>query len=370
MANSTRILAVDIGTGTQDILILQAGQEIENAIQLVLPSPTVLVARRIEAATARAEGLLLTGVTMGGGPCAWAATAHLRAGLPVLATPDAARTFDDDLEAVARMGVQIVAEDEAARLTGVCTVRLGDFMPEAISTALAAFGVSTRFDAIALAAFDHGAAPPGYSDRRFRFDFLRNTIGRGDDLRCFAYTPDRLPPSLTRLAALIADVPGDVPAVVMDTGAAAVLGALEDPLVGASASTLLVNIGNFHTLAFHLEAGRIRALFEHHTGEIDRPKLERYLQALADGSLDEQTIFADAGHGALALAPPQTVPGLLAVTGPRRRLLAESSQRPYFAVPHGDMMLCGCFGLLRGVAAALPPFRDMVEAAMGRGSQL
>ncbi len=369
MGDPTRILAIDIGTGTQDILILEAGQEIENAIKLVMPSPTVLVARLIEAATARGEALLLTGATMGGGPCAWAVDAHLRAGLPVFATPDAARTLDDDLEAVARMGVQVVADEDADRMSGTCRVRLGDFMPGAIATALSAFGVSARFDVYALAAFDHGAAPPGYSDRRFRFDFLRGTLGRGDDLRSFAYTPDRLPASLTRLVALTADVPGDVPVVVMDTGAAAVLGALEDPRVRDSSSTLLVNVGNFHTLAFHLEDGRIRALFEHHTGEIDRPKLERYVQALADGSLQGETIFDDRGHGALSLAPPRTVPDLLAVTGPRRRLLAGSPLRPYLAVPHGDMMLCGCFGLLRGVAAALPQYREMVQAALGPGGE-
>src|SRR5579875_1093229 len=117
-----RILAIDIGTGTQDILILEAGQEIENAIQLILPSPTVLVARRIEEATHQRQPLLLTGVTMGGGPCAWAAEAHLRAGLRVYATPEAARTFDDDLQMVTRMGVQVVGAEEAASLQDVAHV--------------------------------------------------------------------------------------------------------------------------------------------------------------------------------------------------------------------------------------------------------
>ncbi len=111
--STRRILAVDIGTGTQDILLLEAGQEIENAIQLILPSPTVLVARQIEAATAERHSLLLTGVTMGGGPCAWAAEAHLKDGLPLFATPDAARTFDDDLAVVAGLGVAIISDDEA-----------------------------------------------------------------------------------------------------------------------------------------------------------------------------------------------------------------------------------------------------------------
>ena len=36
----------------------------------------------------------------------------LRAGLPVYATPDAARTFDDHLENVEAMGIKVVAEDE------------------------------------------------------------------------------------------------------------------------------------------------------------------------------------------------------------------------------------------------------------------
>ena len=39
-----RILAVDVGTGTQDILLWDSSQEVENALQLVMPSPTVLAA--------------------------------------------------------------------------------------------------------------------------------------------------------------------------------------------------------------------------------------------------------------------------------------------------------------------------------------
>lgn len=367
-----RILAVDIGTGTQDILLLEAGQEIENAVQLIIPSPTVLIARRVEAATVAGHSLLLTGVTMGGGPCAWAVEAHLKAGLSVYATPNAARTFDDDLEMVARMGVRVVSEDEASALQVDCTVELRDFMPEAIAGALAAFGLSAQVDLYALAAFDHGAAPPGYSDRRFRFDFLRRTVGHGDDLLSFAYTRETLPAELTRLQALAGSVPSDADVVVMDTGAAAVLGALEDPRVRKERDALLVNIGNFHTLAFHLENGKVRALFEHHTGLLDRSKLEGYLGDLAVGTLREETIFADQGHGALRLAPSSALPArrsdeappFTAVTGPRRKMLTGSVLEPYFAVPHGAMMLCGCFGLLRGAAVAVRGAAPMVAAAL------
>ena len=87
-------------------------------------------------ATAQGAKLLLTGVMMGGGPCAWAAEAHVEAGYPVYATPDAARTFNDDLDEVAQMGVEVVGEDEAAALHDVEQVTMQDFDVEAIRRAV------------------------------------------------------------------------------------------------------------------------------------------------------------------------------------------------------------------------------------------
>ncbi|HSB91387.1 MAG TPA: DUF1786 family protein, partial [Anaerolineales bacterium] len=114
-----QVLTVDIGTGTQDIYLWRRGVSLENGFKLVLPSPTMIVRRQIQEATRRGEGIALTGVTMGGGPCAWAAEAHRRAGLPLYATPEAARTLNDDLDWVVReLGVVLVSEEEAARLTG------------------------------------------------------------------------------------------------------------------------------------------------------------------------------------------------------------------------------------------------------------
>jgi hypothetical protein len=56
---------------------------------------------------------------------------------------------------------------------------------------------------------------------------------------------------------------------------------------------------------------------------------------------------------------------LLAVTGPRRELLRGSALAPYEAVPHGDMMLAGCFGLLRAVAARLPETAGAIAGVLG-----
>jgi uncharacterized protein (DUF1786 family) len=39
------ILTVDIGTGTQDIFLFREGLALENGFKLVMPSPTMMVAR-------------------------------------------------------------------------------------------------------------------------------------------------------------------------------------------------------------------------------------------------------------------------------------------------------------------------------------
>ncbi|TMG34659.1 MAG: hypothetical protein E6H92_12600 [Chloroflexi bacterium] len=180
--------------GTQDILVFEAGTVIENAVQMVMPSPTMLVAARVRQATADRKDLLLTGVTMGGGPGHWAVESHLSAGLRVFATPQAARTFDDDLDRVQAMGIRVVDDGEVARYSSCTHLELRDFYFDAVAQALTAFGVPTEFDALAVAVFDHGAAPAGYSDRRFRFDYLREQVARGARLENFGFwTPLRQP---------------------------------------------------------------------------------------------------------------------------------------------------------------------------------
>ena len=57
-----KILTVDVGTGTQDIFLYNSQLDIENGFKLVVPSPTMMVHRRIKTATQRGETLLLTGV--------------------------------------------------------------------------------------------------------------------------------------------------------------------------------------------------------------------------------------------------------------------------------------------------------------------
>ncbi len=365
-----KILTVDIGTGTQDIFLYDSHLDLENGFKLVAPSPTMIIHRRLKQATRQRQAVLLTGVTMGGGPSQWAAEAHLRLGLPVYATPAAARSFNDDLQAVQAMGIQVVSEDEAQRLPeSVLRFELRDFDFTAIVRAFDQFGVSLDgLAAIAVAVFDHGDSPPEISDRQFRFDYLDRRIRAENRLSAFAYLAGDIPPIMTRLQAVAQSVHLDVSRgisqlqdlslVVMDTAPAAILGATFDPQVSARSRLLVANVGNFHTLAFRLGPSGIEGLFEHHTGLLDLPRLEQLLRALADGSLKHADVFDHHGHGALIYHPeplPLDQTGFaMVVTGPRRNRLRGSSLRPYFAVPFGDMMISGCFGLLAAVADRLP----------------
>ncbi len=335
-----RILAVDVGTGTQDVLLFDTDQEPENALKMVMPSPTRQLARAIRAATRAGDDLLLTGVTMGGGPCTWAADDHLAAGYRVFATPDAARTFNDDLDEVAGMGVEVVSRDEAAALTGVRRLRMVDFDYEALARAFAAFDVDLDGVAVlAVAVFDHGHAPPGYSDRLFRFEYLAERIRAGGGLAGFAFGRDEsrghssgIPASMTRLQAAAATAPADRPLVVMDTAPAAVLGALEDPHVRTRREALVANVGNMHTLAFHLRmANRVRTiagLFEHHTGKLSQVHLEELLSQLAAGTLSHEVLFAEHGHGALVLDDAPAPLDFVALTGPRRDCWPAQNSTP------------------------------------------
>jgi uncharacterized protein (DUF1786 family) len=360
---SPRILAVDIGTGTQDILVFEAGTLVENAVQLIMPSPTALLADRIKRATGEGADLLLTGVTMGGGPDHWAVEAHLRQGLRVFATPEAARTFDDDLNRVESMGVRVVDGKDGP--AGARRMEMRDFYWPELRQALSAFGVSTDFDAVAVAVFDHGAAPPGVSDRLFRFDYLREQVERGSGLEGFGFLAKEIPARMTRMQAVADSWDGSAPLFLMDTGPAAVLGALEDSQVASQQTLTVVNLGNFHTIAALLDRRRIVGLLEHHTGELSMESLESYLEKLASGTLSNREVFDDMGHGALELGPPPREPQIIAVTGPRRGLLNGSPLQPHFAVPHGDMMLAGCFGLLRALALRLPDYRGAIDAQLG-----
>lgn len=386
-----KILTVDIGTGTQDIFLCDSRLDIENGFKLVLPSPTMMIHRRVRQALQTRTPLLLSGHQMGGGPSAWAIEEAARAGIPVYMTPSAATTLNDELEKVEALGIKIVSDHEANGLPSTLhRLELRDFDFPAISKTFEDYGVSLNdLAAIAVAVFDHGNAPAGVSDRQFRFDYLDERIRTRNSLSAFAYLSDDIPKIMTRLQS-VADSAGQLPCplVVMDTAPAAVLGADFDPVVARRKQKIICNVGNFHTLAFRLGEKGIKGVFEHHTGEIDLPKLEALLRALADSTLKHEDVFNDMGHGALMYSQERFEFGKddfdVVVTGPRRSMfrtmddrpqtidhdqssMVHGRLRPYFATPYGDMMIAGCFGLLAATAEVLPDLAETIHGSLRGG---
>ena len=373
-----KILLVDIGTGTQDIFLYDSRLDLENCYKLILPAPTMRVHGQIHKATSEGSAILLTGRQMGGGPAAWAAEAHSRAGLKIYATPDAALTLNDELDQVEAAGIRVISEDEAMLLPeSVIRIRMRDFDFQAIARALNQFDIALDdLRAVAVAVFDHGAAPAGTSDRQFRFDYLDATIKRFNSLSAFAYRSGDVPNFMSRLAAVARSADEmNCPMIVMDTAPAAVLGATFDPVVANRAQKIIVNVGNFHTLAFRIGVQGIEGVFEHHTGEINLPKLDNLLRSLANSTLKHSDVFNDMGHGALIYNPEPISLAAddfdVAVTGPRRSIFRQKTSGPnqiylrhYFAVPYGDMMLTGCYGLLAATADLLPELKGQIIDSM------
>ncbi|HII06108.1 MAG TPA: DUF1786 domain-containing protein [Methanotrichaceae archaeon] len=337
------LLAVDVGAGTQDILLCEEGVPIENSAKMVMPSQTVIVGKWIDRARLRGRDVFLVGTTMGGGASGRAAKRQIEAGLRVFATPKAALTFNDDLERVKKMGV-VITEDAPPEAE---VVEMADIDLPGIKETFERFGIDMPKDAV-FAVQDHGYSP-NRSNRIVRFEEMARILDSGGDLRSFAYLDP--PPLFNRMGALkeMLDRAG-FRTVIMDTGPAAIFGAALDPRFAEPA--LVLNVGNGHTIGAVVADERITALFEHHTSALSADKLLRFSERLCQGTLTNREVFEDGGHGAHVVeAPGARKIRSVVVTGPNRERILGSGLLGKLgpvvsAAPGGDMMITGCLGLV------------------------
>lgn len=333
------ILCLDIGSGTQDVFYYMPDKELENCPKFVLPSPAVRVGSRIMELSSAGKNIFFYGRNMGGGfyrvlkKC-------LDKGLKAAIHPQAAYSLSDSPEWVRSMGLDIISECPH----GYCPVYLSDYDPGFWHAYLAQVGLG--YPGLILAcAQDHGFHPDS-SNRLGRFaiwkKFLIQSSGYIEKL-IFTTPPDEM----TRLISLKESIGAGR---VADTGAAALLGALFVPdveILSSQQGVCVVNAGNSHTIAFLVYAGRVHGIMEHHTGLLNGQKLWEQLQFFRQGSLTNEQVFQDNGHGCLIL---ESAAGLdfkpTFVLGPRRKILQGFDVE--FLCPGGDMMLAGCFGLLKG----------------------
>ncbi len=335
------VLSLDIGSGTQDVLYYIKGVEIENCFKFVLPSPARVVGARIKELTGQGRDVYLSGRNMGGG-FGRSVYPHLEAGLKVYAHPRAALALGDDLSRLESKGI-ILSESKPEDCEEVV---LADFDRSWWENFFVAAGLDYP-DYVAASVQDHGYHP-GKSNRIGRFNLWKHLLlenqGRPESL-----VFENVPREFTRMAELQDSIGGGA---VSDTGAAAVLGALfVDEIMEHShkQGICLINVGNSHTVSFLLYKGAVYGVYEHHTGNMTPEKLWEDSQRFRQGKISFQDVFDDWGHGCLTLDLPKEAQGFAPtyVLGPRRALL--SGYPVEFPSPGGDMMLAGCFGLIKGM---------------------
>lgn len=338
------ILALDIGSGTQDALLAVPDTAPENWPRLVLPAPALQVASRIHELTGRCSPVWLHGANMGGG-FGNAVAEHMKQGLRLAATPQAAPALHDDINRVRSMGITITEEDLPQCPAGFAPVFLSDYSPQFWNSLLDAAHLP-RPALVTAAAQDHGVhADTGNREGRFRLwkRLLRDSKG---DPTQWLYA--KAPEECTRLAALQRAIGGGP---VADTGAAAVLGALAVPEVAERSDregVLVVNAGNSHTTAFLVFQRRVLGVYEHHTAMLSAAGLAKDLDEFRLGWLPDEQVRAAGGHGCVFGDLPPEAEGFRPafILGPRREILRG---RGAFIAPYGDMMLAGCHGLLHGI---------------------
>ncbi len=336
------LLLLDIGSGTQDVLLARPHMELENWPQFVLPTPAKLIEQKIYEQTVNGKDIWFYGQNMGGGFMR-ALRAHMQAGFAVYSTASAAVAIHDSLEKVQSLGISIC---ETAPF-GAVPIQLADFHGAVWENLLRQWGLPLP-NMVVAAVQDHGVFPDG--NRRGRMLAWGQLLQKNPSPQSWLYSHVHEEcPQNTRLLALQQLTGGPV----ADTGTAAILGMLSVPEVAQRSmreGITIINVGNSHTLAMLIYANKVVGIFEHHTGQ---QTLEDYLHDLQEfrmGWLPDEKVRASGGHG-VAFGARAEEAGSFAPTfiiGPQRERLRGHGQ---FLAPHGQMMLAGCYGLLRAVGA-------------------
>jgi uncharacterized protein (DUF1786 family) len=354
-----KILALDIGAGTEDVLLYDDKKKsIENCVKMVLPSPSQVFAARVREATRLYKDLFVKGDIIGGGALAYALRNHVEKGLRVVMTENAAYTLRNDLDEVRELGIEITQESPPNDFNGE-TLPIEDINLMRLESFLADFNESL-FDAdfVAVAVQDHGVFPRGTSNRRFRIQKMKKLLERGSRPESLAFWEDEIPSCFLRMKSAAKASRRQLPkaeVLFMDTSPAAILGCLNDPAVSEAEPILAINVGNGHTMATIISRERIVGLMEHHTRLLNPRKIESLLVNFADGRLCDEEVFKDGGHGLFFLSEPPNFHKIerVAATGPNRNILAKTNLSVCFAAPAGDVMMTGPMGLVEAIKRKL-----------------
>jgi len=348
--SKVKILGVDVGAGTKDVLLYDSEKTLENCVKMVLPSPTLLYAQQVSEI---AKDLYLDGYTIGGGGLTSRLREHVAKGFKVFMSEEAAFSLYNRLERVKALGVEIVE-----RLpTG--------FRGEHITLDEVGIGLLKQFfssfsepledvDGVAIAVQDHGVPPEDMSQNAFRLAKFQELFSRSPEVSSAVFPGEDVPLCYRRMRSAVKAVKQVLPCIrvfVMDSTIAAIAGCLLDKAEPIPESQVIaVNVGNSHITAAVTRDERVVGFMEHHTSLLNAEKLQSILERLESGTLTNNEISTGGGHGAFYLSQPSPEKGgMILVTGPQRTMMKEAGRKIRFAAPTGDVMMTGVYGLIKAV---------------------
>ena len=339
-----RILAIDVGTGTQDIMVYDDEKELENSIKLVLPSPHLYISQQIREIE---NDLYFTGEIMGGGKIKKTLQEHMKKGYNVVMEELPAKTIRDKLSQVEALGIEIASSDKEYK--DYSKITLEDINITKLSEFLLGYDLEFDIDEIAIAVQDHGYNE-NIGDRDFRFEKFREKLTEPIKPEEFAFKGN-VPDYYTRMKAVERSIEKEgisINPLVMDTKFASITGMCYDDEASKLKSYIAIDIGNGHTTAASIEDGKIQGIFEHHTSSLTAKSLEKYLKRLADGIITNEEVYNDHGHGAHVINPITKIEKVI-VTGPKRELIEKTNLDWHHACPGGDVMMTGTVGLIKAL---------------------
>lgn len=310
---------------------------------MVLPAPTQVFARKVRSLGDR--DIHFTGGTIGGGPISEAVKAHLSRGNRVVASAEAALTFNYDLDAVRAMGVKI---DPSFTQDTFETIELKEIDIEFLMKVAIKYEVFRKLDYVVFAVQDHGKASKEVSAVEYRHRLMADLIGKDPRPVGFLYDASNIPGALLRMKSVAEGVKKSFDGRVYgtDTVIAATVGASLDPQVKGDRRIVTVDVGNSHTFAALLIDKEIAGYFEMHTSALTPDKLQRFIEQLMNGTLTHEQILREGGHGAHITDRCRKPVDSIVVTGPRREIMAETSLKYRLGNPLGDNLMTGAAGLL------------------------
>ena len=341
-----KIFAIDIGAGTQDILLFDSQRNIENCTSLVLPTPSKIFAEKLKAI----EGdVYIYGDTIGGGSLTQAILRHLKKGYRVVMEESSAYSIRNDLDEVKSMSIEVGGKPDSNSFQ---ELKIQEIDLPSLQNFLSQFGEDFKIDVIAVAVQDHGVSPKGISDRIFRFGSMEAMLRRDNRPETFHFSEGSIPTHFLRMRSAVKAIrrTSSVPILVMDTSFSAILGCVAE----THGPSLVVNVGNGHTIAAMLIEKKIEGLYEHHTHELTPKKLEHDLKLLLRGELSSRKVFEENGHGAITLKPFYGDVSVF-VTGPNRDIFKGTSFKFVYAAPGGNTMMTGPMGLIKAAQFRFGP---------------